>query len=175
VSKKVIFLDRDGVINQEVNYLHKIENFKFINGVFKSLRVLQELGYDFIVITNQSGIGRGLYSEEDYLLLDKWMKKEFEKNGVRILYSIHCPHTPKQKCDCRKPKPGMFIKCFKLFEISKDDSWMVGDSERDIEAAMNAGITNNILVRSGHPISEETTKASTVIDSIMDIANIIKS
>jgi len=174
VSKKVIFLDRDGVINQEVNYLHKIENFKFINGVFKSLRVLQELGYDFIVITNQSGIGRGLYSEEDYLLLDKWMKKEFEKNGVRILYSIHCPHTPKQKCDCRKPKPGMFIKCFKLFEISKDDSWMVGDSERDIEAAMNAGITNNILVRSGHPISEETTKASTVIDSIKDITNIIK-
>jgi len=174
VSKKVIFLDRDGVINQEVNYLHKIENFKFINGVFKSLRVLQELGYDFIVITNQSGIGRGLYSEEDYLLLDKWMKKEFEKNGIRILHSIHCPHTPEQKCDCRKPKPGMFIKCFKLFEISKDDSWMVGDSERDIEAAMNAGITNNILVRSGHPISEETTKASTVIDSIKDITNIIK-
>ena len=174
MSKKVIFLDRDGVINQEVNYLHKIENFKFINGVFKSLRVLQELGYDFIVITNQSGIGRGLYSEKDYLLLDEWMKKEFEKNGIRILHSIHCPHTPEQKCDCRKPKPGMFINCFKLFQISKEDSWMVGDSERDIEAAIMAGITNNILVRSGHPVSEATTKASIVIDSIKDITNIIK-
>jgi len=175
VSKKVIFLDRDGVINQEVSYLHKIENFKFIEGIFNSLRIIQDLGYYFIVITNQSGIGRGLYSEKDYLLLDKWMKKEFEKNGVRILYSIHCPHTPEQKCDCRKPKPGMFINCFKLFQISKDDSWMVGDSERDIEAAIMAGITNNILVRSGHPISETTTKASIVIDSIKDITNIIKS
>jgi len=85
VTKKVIFLDRDGVINQEVGYLHKIENFKFIDGIFKSLKSLQELGYYFIVITNQSGIGRGLYSETDYLLLDKWMKKEFEKNGIRIL------------------------------------------------------------------------------------------
>jgi len=172
---KVIFLDRDGVINQEVSYLHKIENFKFINGVFESLRLLQELGYYFIVITNQSGIGRGLYSEQDYLLLDKWMKKEFEKNGVRILYSTYCPHTPEQKCDCRKPKPGMFKNCFKLFQISKDESWMVGDSERDIEAAIMSGITNNILVRSGHPISESTTKASIVIDSIKDITNVIKS
>jgi len=175
VSKKVIFLDRDGVINQEVSYLYKIENFKFINGIFRSLRVLQDLGYYFIVITNQSGIGRGFYSEKDYFILDKWMKKEFEKNGIKILYSIHCPHTPEQNCDCRKPKPGMFINCFKLFQISKEDSWMVGDSERDIEAAIMAGITNNILVRSGHPISQTTTKASIVIDSIKDITNIIKS
>ena len=173
MSKKVIFLDRDGVINQEKNYLHKIEDFKFINGIFDSLRTIQDLGYHFIVITNQSGIGRGLYSEEDYLLLDKWMKKEFEKNGVKILFSIHCPHIPEQKCDCRKPKPGMFINCFKLFKISKDDSWMVGDSERDIEAAIMAGINNTILVRSGHPISESTTKASIVVDSIKDIKKII--
>jgi len=175
VDKKVIFLDRDGVINEEVSYLHKIDNFKFINGVFKSLKYLKDLGYEFIVITNQSGIGRGLYKEEDYILVDKWMKKEFEKNGVKILYSIHCPHTPEQKCDCRKPKPGMFINCFKLFQISKENSWMVGDSERDIEAAILAGITNNILVRSGHPVSESTTKASIVIDSIKDISKIIKS
>ena len=173
MSKKVIFLDRDGVINQEKNYLHKIEDFKFINGIFDSLRTIQDLGYHFIVITNQSGIGRGLYSEEDYLLLDKWMKKEFEKNGVKILFSIHCPHIPEQKCDCRKPKPGMFINCFKLFKISKDDSWMVGDSERDIEAAIMAGINKTILVRSGHPISESTTKASIVVDSIKDIKKII--
>jgi len=175
VDNKIIFLDRDGVINQEVNYLHRIEDFKFINGIFDSLRALQELNYHFIIITNQSGIGRGFYSEKDYLLLDKWIKKEFEIKGIKILYSIHCPHTPEQKCDCRKPKPGMFINCFKLFQISKDDSWMVGDSERDIEASTMAGITNNILVRSGHPISEETKITSIVIDSIADITKIIKS
>ena len=175
MSKKVIFLDRDGVINQEVSYLHKIENFKFIDGIFKSLRAVQKLGYCLIVVTNQSGIGRGLYSNSDYLLIDKWMKEEFEKNGVKILYSIYCPHTPEQNCDCRKPKPGMFIKCFEIFQISKNESWMVGDSERDIEAAINAGINNNVLVRSGHPISEKETKASFIIDSIRDITMIVKS
>jgi len=175
VNKKVIFLDRDGVINQEVNYLYKIENFEFIDGIFKSLREIQKLGYFFIVITNQSGIGRGIYSNKDYLILDKWMKKEFEKNGVKILFSTYCPHTPEQNCDCRKPKPGMFFKCFKIFQISKDESWMIGDSERDIEAAIRAGINNNILVRSGHPISESETKASVIIDSISEITKIIKS
>lgn len=175
MGNKIIFLDRDGVINRETNYLHKIEDFIFIDGIFSSLKYLQNLGYQFIVITNQSGIGRGLYSEEDYFHIDKWMKKEFERKGVRILYSIHCPHSPEQSCDCRKPKPGMFISCFKLFQISKDESWMIGDSERDIEASIKAGINNNILVRSGHPISESTTKASTVIDSIKDITKIIKS
>jgi len=175
VNKKVIFLDRDGVINQEVGYLHKIENFKFINGIFTSLKVLQKLGYQFIVVTNQSGIGRGLYSNKDYFLLDTWMKNKFEEEGIKILYSIHCPHSPEQNCNCRKPKPGMFEKCFKLFQIAKDRSWMVGDSERDIEAAIQAGITNNILVRSGHPISETATKADFVIDSIKDISQIIRS
>ena len=175
MNKRIIFLDRDGVINEEINYLHKIEDFIFIDGIFKSLRLMQNLGYEFIVVTNQSGIGRGMYSNEDYLIIDKWMKNEFEKNGIGILYSIHCPHSPEQNCDCRKPKSGLFKNCFKLFQISKDDSWMVGDSERDIEAAIRAGIKKNILVRSGHKISETTTKASFVIDSIKDIAKIIKS
>ena len=175
MDKKVVFLDRDGVINEEVSYLHKIEDFKFINGIFSSLKALQDLGYYFIVVTNQSGIGRGIYTNEDYKIIDQWMKKEFKKNGIRILYSIHCPHTQEENCECRKPKPGMLEKCLKLFQISKDDSWMVGDSERDIEAAIKAGITNNILVRSGHPISEESTNASAVIDSIKDITKIIKS
>ena len=175
MDNKIIFLDRDGVINQEVNYLHRIEDFKFINGIFDSLRALQELNYHFIIITNQSGIGRGFYSEKDYLLLDKWIKKEFEIKGIKILYSIHCPHTPEQKCDCRKPKPGMFINCFKLFQISKDDSWMVGDSETDIQAAINAGIKNTILVRSGHPINETSTKATFVIDSLMNLPEVINS
>jgi len=175
VRKKIIFLDRDGVINQEVNYLHKIEDFKFIDGIFTSLSVLQRHGYNFIVITNQSGIGRGFYSEKDYYLIDEWMKNEFKKQGVDILYSLHCPHTPEQNCNCRKPKTGMFEKCFELFQISKEESWMVGDSERDIEAAIMAGIHNNILVRSGHPVYETTTKASIVIDSIKDINNVIKS
>jgi len=175
MSKKVIFLDRDGVINNEIGYLYKISDFVFIDGIFESLKILQDLGYNFIVVTNQSGIGRGFFEVEDYLLLDEWMKAEFRKNNIEILHSIYCPHIPEDDCDCRKPKPGMLEECFKLFQISKEESWLIGDSERDIEAAIMAGIKNNILVMSGHPISRKSTKASVVIDSIKDATKIIKS
>jgi len=175
VDKKIIFLDRDGVINEEKNYLHMIEDFIFIDGVFESLKLMQKLGYELIVVTNQSGIGRGLYSTEDFLTIDKWMKKEFERNNIKILSSVYCPHKPEQNCNCRKPKPGMLEKCFEKYQISKENSWIIGDSERDIEAGIRAGIKKTILVRSGHPIDEKNTKAKVVIDSIRDITQIIRS
>ena len=175
MDKKIIFLDRDGVINEEKNYLHMIEDFIFIDGVFESLKLMQKLGYELIVVTNQSGIGRGLYSTEDFLTIDKWMKKEFERNNIKILSSVYCPHKPEQNCNCRKPKPGMLEKCFEKYQISKENSWIIGDSERDIEAGIRAGIKKTILVRSGHPIDEKNTKAKVVIDSIRDITQIIRS
>ena len=175
MDKKIIFLDRDGVINEEKNYLHMIEDFIFIDGVFESLKLMQKLGYELIVVTNQSGIGRGLYSTEDFLTIDKWMKKEFERNNIKILSSVYCPHKPEQNCNCRKPKPGMLEKCFEKYQISKENSWIIGDSERDIEAGIRAGIKKTILVRSGHPIDEKNTKAKVVIDSIREITQIIRS
>jgi len=175
VAKKIIFLDRDGVINEEVGYLHKIRDFEFIDGVFESLKKLQDLGYEFIVITNQSGIGRGFYTEKDYHKVDKWMKDQFKKKSIKILFSIHCPHLEEDNCNCRKPKPGMIEKCFKKYEISKKASWVIGDSERDIEAGISSGISNTILLRSGHRINELETKAFSIADSIKDITKIIDS
>jgi len=172
---KAVFLDRDGVINHEQSYINKIKDFVFIDGVFESLSYLKKLNYILIIVTNQSGIGRGMYTKNDFLILNNWMLSKFLDKDIIIDDVFYCPHAPEANCNCRKPKPGMFEQCFKKFVISKKDSWMIGDSERDIEAAIMAGITNNILVRSGHPISETTTKASTVIDSIKDITNIIKS
>jgi len=172
VKKKIIFLDRDGVINKEVNYLHMIEDFIFIEGVFESMHYLKGLGYEFIVITNQSGIGRGIYKEGDYKKIDLWMKDVFKKHNLDILYSIHCPHKPEDNCNCRKPKPGMFNECFQKYPISKTKSWMIGDSMRDIEASLAAGISKNILVRSGHPI-EEGTKNIDIIDSIKEVGQVI--
>jgi len=172
VKKKIIFLDRDGVINEEVNYLRNIEDFVFIEGIFKSMHYLKELGYEFIIITNQSGIARGLYSEADYKKIDLWMKSVFKKHNLDILDSIHCPHKPEDDCNCRKPKPGMFDFCFQKYSISKENSWMIGDSKRDIEASLAAGINNNILVRSGHPISEGI-KNIPIIDSIKEIHEVI--
>jgi len=172
VKKKIIFLDRDGVINKEVNYLHHIKDFIFIEGIFESMHYLKKLGYEFIVITNQSGIGRGFYKENDYKKIDLWMKKIFRKHNLDILQSVHCPHAPEENCNCRKPKTGMFEFCFQEYSISKEDSWMIGDSERDIEASLAAGIKNNVLVKSGHPIPDGI-KNIPIIDSIKEIQQVI--
>jgi len=172
VLKKIIFLDRDGVINKEIGYLHRIEDFVFIDGIFETLREFRQKGYEFVVITNQSGIGRGMYSEENYKTLDRWMKSQFEKNGILILDSFHCPHLPSDNCSCRKPLPGLFYQCFKKYNISKEKSWMIGDSETDIISANAAGIKNTLLVESGHPISKDI-KNIPIIPSIKEANKVV--
>jgi len=173
LSIKVIFLDRDGVINEEVGYLHKIKDFKFINGVIDSCNYFLSLGYQIIVVTNQSGIGRGLYKEEDFHILNQWMLDNFEQEGVRILDVFFCPHGPDDNCYCRKPKPGLFKDAKEKHDIDMNKSWMIGDKEADIEAANNAGISQTILVRSGHIIDEDATKSKYILDSIIDIVDVI--
>ena len=173
MSIKTIFLDRDGVINKEINYLHKIDDFKFIDGVFETCQYLISLDYKIIVITNQSGIARGYYSANDFQIITNWMIAEFKKNNVDILDVFHCPHSPSSNCDCRKPKPGMFIEAKNKHNIDMVTSWMIGDSERDIRAANLAGIKNTILVRSGHKINESNSNAMFFLDSINKTNQII--
>jgi D-glycero-D-manno-heptose 1,7-bisphosphate phosphatase len=173
MSIKTIFLDRDGVINHEVSYLHKISEFKFINGIFESCLNFQELGYQIIIVTNQSGIARGYYKESDYEKLTQWMLGQFNKHNVNILNVFHCPHGPESSCDCRKPKPGMFLKAKNQYDIDMGKSWMIGDSEVDISAAASCGIENTILVKSGHKIDESITKAKFILDSIKKSKKII--
>ena len=175
MSIKTIFLDRDGVINKEKHYLYKIEDFEFINGVHEACRYLTELDYKIIIITNQSGISRGLYSEKDYKILTKWMLDQFKSNLIDIHDVYYCPHSSKDHCQCRKPLPGMLIKAQKKYNIDMQNSWLCGDKEVDIIAANSSGITNTILVKSGHKIDEENSQAKYLIDSIKDIGNIIRS
>jgi D-glycero-D-manno-heptose 1,7-bisphosphate phosphatase len=170
---KTIFLDRDGVINKEVNYLHKIDDFEFIDGIIDACLHLQKLDYQLIIITNQSGIARGYYSENDYQLITKWMLKQFKEKGITILDIFHCPHGPDSTCDCRKPKPGMFLKAKSKYNIDMTKSWMIGDKEVDIQAANAAGIQNTILVRSGHLINESNSKAKHILDSIQQSKELI--
>jgi len=170
---KTIFLDRDGVINKEVNYLHKIDDFEFIDGIFDTCQHFQSLGYKIIIITNQSGIYRGYYTENDYQKVTQWMLTQFTNEDINILDTFHCPHGPDSTCNCRKPKPGMFLNAKTKYNIDMKNSWMIGDNEVDVIAANAAGIGNTILVRSGYGIDESNSKASFFLDSIQQSKEII--
>lgn len=150
---KTLFLDRDGIINVDHGYVHTKEKFKFVDGIFELCRYAQELGYQIIVITNQAGIARGMYSVEDFLTLSKWMKEQFIKEKVIITDVYFCPHHPKKgfapykvECECRKPKPGMIFEAAKKHNIDLKQSVFIGDKVSDIKAAENAGIHNRIML-----------------------------
>lgn len=169
---KALFLDRDGVVNKEKNYLYKIEDFEFINGVFETCRYFQDKGYLIIFITNQAGIARGRYTEEDYQVLTKWMIREFEKENIKISKVYHCPHHPDFSgiCECRKPNPKMILDAQKEFEIDLENSILVGDKNSDIEAGINAGIHQNYLITTGHKINKNVFDV-TIIDNLQELTN----
>ena len=145
---KALFLDRDGVVNVEKNYLYKIEDFELIDGIVEVCQHYEALGYLIIIVTNQSGISRGYYSGEDFERLSAWMIEHFKSLGVTITHIYHCPHHESidGACDCRKPEPGMFLEAQRDFDLDMKNSVMIGDNERDIEAAIRAGVTTNILL-----------------------------
>lgn len=172
--EKIVFLDRDGVINIEKDYLYKVEDFEFIEGVFSALHYLQKLGFKFVIITNQSGIGRGYYTLEQYNILTLWMKEQFKKNDIEIIEVYCCPHAPDENCSCRKPNIGMIEQASKIVDIDYKNSWLIGDKSSDIQTAINANIQNTIQVRSGHKFDEKSSKADYIVNSIKDIPNIIK-
>ena len=166
-EKPALFLDRDGVINIEKNYLHKKEDFEFIEGIFDLCQNYMQKGYYIIVVTNQSGIARGYYSEEDFASLSLWMIKSFAQKGVHIDKVYHCPHHPdiSGECDCRKPKPGMLIQAAKDFHVDLKNSILIGDSERDIQAAHAAGVKQTYLFTS----EAKETQASQNIHHLKEI------
>ncbi len=176
MKQKALFLDRDGVVNKEKNYVHKIEDFHFLDGIFETCKAFQEAGYIVVIITNQSGIGRGYYTEGDFNALTEWMQGEFGKFSVTIAGTYFCPHHPEEavgdyrvKCSCRKPEPGMILKAARELNIDLANSILVGDKELDIEAGLNAGVGRNYLVRTGHDVDAQDTKAVKVLDGIKDL------
>ncbi len=168
---RALFLDRDGVINVEINYLHKIDDFQFVKGIFELCKKYQNMGYIIIVVTNQSGIARGYYDEEDFNSLTTWMIKEFAKEGIDIKKVYSCPHHPEisGKCSCRKPEPGMFLEAQKEFDIDLKNSILVGDKESDIEAAQSAGIRETYLFDEKKIYKE--SKATKIVSKLGEIYN----
>ncbi len=160
--RKAAFLDRDGVINREVEYLHRIEDFEFIEGALEGCRRLQEKGYLLVVITNQSGIARGLYTEDDFQRLNAWMLQRLKEHGVEIAGVYFCPHHPTEgvgpyrtECDCRKPEAGMIEAACREHDLDAAASILVGDKASDAEAGRRAGVGRVFLVHSGHALSTE--------------------
>jgi len=155
MKNKFVLLDRDGVINVEKSYLHKIEDFEYEKNVVEGLLKLRDLGYKFAIITNQAGIARGYYTEEDYLKLQNFIEDDLMKKGIKIEKSYFCPHHPNVsgkygiECNCRKPNTGNFELAIKEFDIEVKNSFMIGDKITDLIPAEKLGIMP-VLVKTGY-------------------------
>ena len=143
---KALFLDRDGIINIDHGYVSKIDDFEFVEGIFDLVRIFVDTGYLIFVVTNQSGIGRGYYGEDDFTILSDWVTEEFRKKDIQIEKIYHCPHSPEDKCHCRKPQTGMIEEALKAYNIDLSESWIIGDKQSDIDLAVNAGFGFSIAI-----------------------------
>lgn len=172
--KKAIFLDRDGVINIDKNYVYKISDFEFIPEIFDLLKYFQDLDYLLFIITNQSGIGREYYTKEDFSKLNTWMIDEFRKENIVISQVEFCPHHPDENCMCRKPKIGMIENILKNYDIDLSISWLIGDRLSDIECARNAKIKNSIRINKHVMGIKYISKNRVECNNIKNIKEIIK-
>jgi len=181
-SVPAIFLDRDGTLNIDHGYVHEIDDFQFIDGAIEALIKLKEMGFALVLVTNQSGIARGKFSEEQFFTLTEWMDWSLADRGVDLDGIYFCPHHPeasvaeyKQVCDCRKPLPGMFFTAKEELNIDMAASYMVGDKLEDLQAAVAAGVGTKILVRTGKPVTKEgEALADAVLDSVAALPEAIR-
>jgi D-glycero-D-manno-heptose 1,7-bisphosphate phosphatase len=178
VAKVAVFLDRDGVINQDTGYVASVDDFHFIDGAIEALQLLKKKGYCLVVVTNQSGIARGLFTEKQFMHLTEWMDWSLADRDVDLDGIYYCPHHPtegeapyRQVCECRKPAPGMLLDAAKELDIDLASSYMVGDKGADMQAAKAAGVMHKVLVRTGKPVTEESQAlANEVQDSLLTFA-----
>ena len=167
-----IFLDRDGTLNVDHGYVHEIDDFQFIDGVIDACLKLKEMGFLLVLVTNQSGIARGKFTEEQFMTLTEWMDWSLADRGVDLDGIYFCPHHPEgsvkeftQVCDCRKPLPGMFLTAREELNIDMASSYMIGDKLEDMQAAAAAGVGTKILVRTGKPVTPESESA---VDAVLE-------
>jgi D-glycero-D-manno-heptose 1,7-bisphosphate phosphatase len=172
--RRAAFVDRDGVINEERSFVHRNEDFVLLPGAAAALRALQAAGYMLVVITNQSGIARGLYGESDYQRLTAYMRQQLSAQGVRLDAIEHCPHLPdaplpqyRRDCECRKPRPGMLRRAAAALGLDLPRSVLIGDRASDIAAGRAAGVGRCFLVRSGYALGDtDAALADAVFDDL---------
>lgn len=168
MRRKVAFLDRDGVINRDYAYVHRWEDFDFVPGAVAAMRRLHAAGWDLVIVTNQSGIARGRYTEAQYQRLREQMLAALAEAGVPVLGVYHCPHHPQGKipelavtCDCRKPAPGLLLQAAREHHIDLASACLIGDRPSDIAAGRRAGLRACYQVCSENPESPQASNPAT--------------
>lgn len=153
-KNKAVFLDRDGVLNHEMgDYIRRIEDFQILDN-FDALKQIQDKGYLLIVATNQGGLAKGWYNEDELGRMHASLREAYSEHGVNFTDIFYCPHHPDftGECDCRKPRPGLLTRGIEQYSLDPTKSYFIGDRERDMEAAAAAGV-NGILIESDQPLS----------------------
>jgi D-glycero-D-manno-heptose 1,7-bisphosphate phosphatase len=153
MPRPAAFLDRDGVINVDHGYTYRIDDFEFVDGTLAAAARLHAMGFALVVVTNQSGVGRGLYTVADFDVLTDWMRTQFAAAGAPLAGVYWCPHHPvdavgayRRDCDCRKPAPGMLLEAIRELDLDPARSVLFGDKRSDLEAAVAAGLAERILL-----------------------------
>lgn len=172
MKNKAAFLDRDGVLVEDMGYHHKLEDLRIVPNAVEGLKLLKD--YLLIVVTNQSGIGRGYYTMKDFESFNNYLIHELKKHNIKIEKIYVCPHKPEDSCGCRKPKTKLIKEAAKDFDIDLTKSYMIGDKRIDVEMGHNAGC-KSILVLTGNGMKEkENSKADFIAEDLLGAAEWIK-
>ncbi len=172
MSNSAVFLDRDGVLVLDVGYPHKVSDVKLFPDVAPALRSIQEAGHLLLVVSNQSGVGRGLFSLDDVLKFHQALGEKLAQEGVQLnLEQFYvCPHSPADNCSCRKPKPSLLQKAAKAHAVDLTQSYLVGDKETDVQAGRSAGVQT---IRMNRDREDVQTAANWVVSDLMEAADFI--
>lgn len=172
--RQILFLDRDGIINVDNHFVFRAEDLVFVEGIFQLCKYFRDRGFEIIIITNQSGVGRGLFSEQELNLVMTYILERFKAEGIEILDYFYCPHSPSDLCKCRKPLPGLFTQAMRKFDVLGENCISIGDRDTDVLAAMRAGVQQNYLLLNSQ-FGENHAPGSILVKSLSEIVEIHRS
>lgn len=171
MPRRALLLDRDGVINFNHGYVHTPARTEWLPGIFELVAQARRQKFLVIVVTNQAGIGRGYYSEDEFLTYTAWMHAQFAQRGAPLLATFWCPHHPdagigeyRVDCECRKPGPGMLLAAAERFGLDMQASWMIGDKPSDLEAAVGAGAGHRHLLEHASGLPDAARVLARMVD-----------
>jgi D-glycero-D-manno-heptose 1,7-bisphosphate phosphatase len=165
-GSRFVFLDRDGTLVHDVGFGHRVEDYELLAGVTEALRSLRDAGFRFAIVTNQSGIARGIFAEEDFARFNARLLEDLAGEGIQIEEIYMCPHLPDAGCACRKPSPSSLLAARDRFGVDLSRSWVIGDHVLDVQLAANAGC-RGILVLTGHGSEERERLGDTPVDAVV--------